>query len=42
MAEICLRCGNESLMFANIGFFFGVEPFCLVCDEPPEGFDGKA
>ena len=31
MAEICPKCGNESLMFANIGAIFGIEPFCPIC-----------
>jgi uncharacterized protein (DUF983 family) len=33
MSEICPKCGNDSLMFSNIGIFFGVKAWCLVCDE---------
>ena len=36
MAEYCERCEKEDvLMFANIGGLFGMEPFCLICDDTP-------
>jgi len=36
MTAICPKCGNDSLMFGNIGFFFNVKPWCLVCDGEEE------
>ncbi len=34
MAEICNRCGEEALMFANLPMF---PTFCAICDPTPEG-----
>lgn len=34
MAEMCYRCGHESLMFANMPMF---PTFCAICDPTPEG-----
>ena len=36
MTAECPKCGNDSLMFGNIGFLFGVEPWCFVCDGEEE------
>ena len=34
MAEICPKCGEESLMFANMPMF---PTFCALCDPTPAG-----
>lgn len=34
MSEICIRCGEQSLMFANLPMF---PTFCLNCDQTPKG-----
>lgn len=34
MSEICNRCGEQSLMFANLPMF---PTFCLNCDPMPDG-----
>jgi hypothetical protein len=34
MSEICMRCNNQSLMFANMPMF---PTFCYNCDPTPEG-----
>ena len=28
MSEVCPTCGEDSLMMVNIGFIFGVMPWC--------------
>jgi hypothetical protein len=32
MTAICPACGNDSLMFGNIGGILGIKPWCVVCE----------
>ena len=42
MSEICPTCNKNSLMFANTGGFFGIEPYCVnpECPNSPYRLDG--
>jgi len=31
MTARCPKCGNDSLMFGNIGALFGIKPWCHIC-----------
>jgi len=36
MTAICPDCGEGSLMMGNVGFFFGVDPYCANIDCPSQ------